>query len=357
LTKKIAIVLAALFALVAYCFAQEATAAKPSNSTTPLDAGVSELPFTFVAYGDIRFTQPDTPRKQAASDPARRKLLIEKIAEEKPAFVTISGDLVLNGEDKSDWQVWDRESKPLRDANIGIFPVIGNHELRGGDAALANYFERFPALQRRRWYSVRAQNCLFFMLDSNLNEEGSEQTRWLDDQLAHVPSDVQFVLFMLHHPLMTQSRDDMPEGEGIGRGGHSLRTQEARLAQTLEAARAKLNRPFIVIAGHVHNYEHYERNGVVYITSGGGGATPYRIDRKPGDFYTQTGPTYHYCTLKVSADKLEFKMHKLELADTKPVWSVADQFELKAPEVKKPAAKKVTKPAKPAPKKKAAKAK
>jgi len=334
------ILLVALSLVVACSRAQEKIQANAGTSAVaPIEAAVPKLPFTFVAYGDIRFTEPSTPRKQAASDPARRKLIVEKIAEEKPAFITISGDLVLNGEDKSDWQVWDNESKPLRDANIPIYPTIGNHELRGGDAALANYFERFPALQNRHWYTVRAQNTLFFMLDSNLNEPRNEQWRWLSDQLERLPSDVQFVFFMLHHPLMTQSRDDMPEGEGIGRGGHSLRPQEAQLAQMLEAARAKLNRPFIVIAGHVHNYERYEHGGVMYITSGGGGATPYRIDRKPGDFYTQPGPTYHYCTLKVSDDKLEFKMNKLELADTKPVWSVADQFELKAPEKPKPATK------------------
>jgi hypothetical protein len=34
-----------------------------------------------------------------------------------------------------------------------------------------------------------------------------------------------------------------------------------------------------VSAGHIHNYERLERDGVVYLVSGGGGAAPYEIDR------------------------------------------------------------------------------
>jgi hypothetical protein len=36
---------------------------------------------------------------------------------------------------------------------------------------------------------------------------------------------------------------------------------------------------FVVSAGHIHNYERLERDGVVYLVSGGGGAAPYEIDR------------------------------------------------------------------------------
>src|SRR5437899_7922492 len=67
--KRTAIVVAALLAVIACCFAQDATAPKPgSSATAPLEAGASKLPFTFIAYGDIRFTEPNNPRKQAASD-------------------------------------------------------------------------------------------------------------------------------------------------------------------------------------------------------------------------------------------------------------------------------------------------
>ena len=55
----------------------------------------------------------------------------------------------------------------------------------------------------------------------------------------------------------------------------------------------------IVLSGHIHNYERFERDGVEYVTSGGGGAEPYPlIFRGSADLYRDTGfPVYHYLTL------------------------------------------------------------
>lgn len=280
----------------------------------------------FIAYGDIRFTDPTKPRP---SDPVRRVLLVNKIAREKPAFLIVSGDLVLDGNNAADWQRWDLETQPWKQAGIAVFPVLGNHDLHGGETALANYFRHFPALEQRRWYKMRAGSALFFMLDSN-TEPSSPEWSWLAGELQRIPADVQFVFVIEHHPLMTQSHDDMPAGEDIGRGGHTLRAQEAALAATLEQARARVDKPFIVIAGHVHNYEHYTRNGVTYITSGGGGATPYRIERRPGDPYRDPGASYHYCDITLDGNHLKFKMVKLGLEGEKSKWTVRDSFQLTA---------------------------
>ena len=85
---------------------------------------------------------------------------------------------------------------------------------------------------------------------------------------------------------------------------------------------------FLVIAGHNHNYERYEHNGVMYIVSGGGGATPYMPHRDPSDFYQGVGPTYHYCLITMEAGKLNFEMYKLTEALGNFGWEKADNFAL-----------------------------
>ena len=278
-----------------------------------------KYPFHFVMYGDIRFTDPSNTR---ASDPTRRDLLVKEIAQDKPAFVVINGDLVLRGGDPNDWKQWDSGSQPFRDAGVRIFPVIGNHELVN-DQTAGNYLARFPELSGKRWYSMQYSNCAFFVLDSSLDQEGGDEWKWLDDALHHLAKQTRFVFVALHHPGITHSAD-----KAIG-GGHSTRPQEEKLAGLIEAAHARTGLPMFVVAGHVHNYERYERNGVEYITAGGGGATPYDIPRQPSDIYHDPGPTYHYTEWTIGKDTLTYTMTKLELEDGKPKWEVKDTFEVK----------------------------
>jgi len=282
-------------------------------------------PFTFVGYGDIRFTDPADTKH---SDVAMRRAEIAHITQEKPAFVAISGDLVLTGGNVQDWRVYDAETAPLRQAGIEVLPALGNHDVAGGEAqALANYFHRFPQLEGRRWYSVRAANLLMFMLDSNSDDgAGSLQSKWLEQRLQALPPDVDFVLVALHHPPMTRSGDLVPGG------GHSPRPQEQQLASLLEKHQQSMRAKIIVLAGHVHNYERYEHGGVTYLVSGGGGATPYLIKRSDSDFYRDPGPTYHICNLTVDHRELRFQMLKLTMEGDRLQWTQRDSFILRAGE-------------------------
>ncbi len=277
-------------------------------------------PFHFIVYGDIRFT---TPSNTQVSDPVRRKLIVKKIADEKPAFLAITGDIAFHGNNPADWQQFAEETKPLRDAHVELFPTIGNHDLYL-DPQLVNYFKQFPELGGKRWYTVQYGNCFFFMLDSSADLPGGAEHKWLEEGLEHIPDSTQFVFFLMHHPPITQSH------EGAPGGGHSSRPGEQQLAHLIEQAHTRTGLPMFVLAGHVHNYERYERNGVSYIVTGGGGATPYDIMRNPNDFYREAGPTYHFTSWRVDKDKLRFEMVKLEMKGDKPDWKVRDSFEVKA---------------------------
>ena len=117
-----------------------------------------KLPFTFVVYGDTRFTNPSNTK---AANPVARRTLVQAIAAAHPAFVCIDGDITFNGYDPNDWRVWDQETAVWRQEGISVFPILGNHDLHGNHkVALANYFARFPEIKESRYYSVRAANTL-----------------------------------------------------------------------------------------------------------------------------------------------------------------------------------------------------
>ncbi|HLQ50830.1 MAG TPA: metallophosphoesterase, partial [Terriglobales bacterium] len=60
-----------------------------------------QYPFTLIAYGDLRTTNP---RNHSATDPERRQALIARIATEKPDLLVVNGDLVLSGGNTGDWR-------------------------------------------------------------------------------------------------------------------------------------------------------------------------------------------------------------------------------------------------------------
>ncbi len=126
-------------------------------------------------------------------------------------------------------------------------------------------------------------------LDSNSSLlPGSEQIGWIQAQLASLPSTVRFVFFNMHHPPVVDVQVN-------GDASHNGRPNEHALAEFLAKAPEKSRVRFIVAAGHIHNYERFFQDGIVYLVSGGGGADPRPIVRLPADLYQDPAfPNYHY---------------------------------------------------------------
>ncbi len=275
------------------------------------------LPFRFVAYGDTRFTDPQDTE---ASNPEVRRALVQAIADAHPAFISIGGDITYNGNDGNDWKIWDSETAIWRKDNIPVFPALGNHDLHGNrQIALANYFARFPELKDSCYYSVRAANTLMLVLDSSLDELSGAQGQWLTQELSDIPSDIDFVLVVLHHPPYTSSSNAKKYG-----GGHSARGPEQKLAEMLESRQQKLRARIIVFSGHVHNYERHEHGGVTYFVTGGGGAHAYPIERAPGDPFPDKHINYHYLLAEVDRGQVKITMNRLDLSNGKATWAQPD---------------------------------
>ena len=280
--------------------------------------------FRFVAFGDTRFHDPaDTE----PANPAIRQALIAAIDKENPAFISIGGDIVYNGENPKDWQVWDSETAVWREHKIPVYPAIGNHDLKGNlQSALGNYFARFPEIQQSRFYSVRLSNSLMLALDSALEEVSGPQGDWLRAQLDRLSPSDDFVFLIFHHPPYTSSSDDKTFG-----GGHSARASEQALAKFLEERQQNMRARIVVFNGHVHNYERHEHGGITYFVTGGGGAHAYPIVRHADDLYKDAGVNYHYLLAEVDHNHLRVTMHKVEIKEGKEVWSQPDSVTITAP--------------------------
>ncbi len=277
-------------------------------------------PFHFVAYGDARFHDP---KDTYDANPTVRKALVQAVAAANPAFICFTGDLVLNGYDEDDWKIWDWETAVWREKNIPVYPALGNHEFHGNEkTALKNYFRRFPDLKDSRYYSVRAANTLILVLDSSQDEASGPQGRWLNGKLDQIPSEVDFVFLMLHHPPYTSASMF---------SGHGARSEEQKLAKMLEARQSRTRARFVVFSGHVHNYERHEHGGVTYFVSGGAGAHAYPIPRASGDPFQSKDVNYHYLQLDVDRGTVKVTMHRLDMTSGSAVWTEPDSVTITAP--------------------------
>ena len=281
-------------------------------------------PLTLVAYGDMRFTDP---ANVTATNPTARRALIHRILEEKPDAVLLNGDVPWHGGDNSDYQVYRTETQVWRDANLRIFPALGNHEFAQCEVpqCLANWWAAFPQFKGRRWYSVGLGAKVYAIaLDSDDSLlPGSDQLRWLHNQVASLPREVEFVLISMHHPPVADIQTRFIVD-------HNPRPNEIALAQYLKTAAAGSHARFIVAAGHIHNYQRFLQDEVVYLVSGGGGAQPYQIDRTPPDLYQNTEfPNYHYVKFVLDGKILHATMYRLADPDA-GTWEAKDKFDVHA---------------------------
>jgi len=282
----------------------------------------SDLPSSpvVIAYGDTRFTDPSNT---TATNPKVRRWLVDKIASEKPDAVLVSGDLPWNGDVANDYHVYRMETAVWRAGNLLISPALGNHEFHGNEKqCLENWWTAFPKLRGRRWYSIALGDRVAIMnLDSTSSLlAGSEQIHWLKSQLAQLPSSVQFVFFNMHHPPVAdvQAKPD---------DDHNPRPNEIALAEFLKIAERNKIR-FIVCSGHIHNYERFLQDGIVYVVAGGGGAKPRPVVRQASDLYRdESFPNYSYVKFTLHEKAIEAEMiREVDPSADMPGWDVKDRF-------------------------------
>ncbi len=268
----------------------------------------SELgsPVSLIAFGDMRFTDP---ANITATNPRIRKWLVNKIADQRPGALLLNGDVPLAGNDVNDYVVYRAETKPWRDAPLHVYPALGNHEFHGPNPqqCLENWWNAFPELRNRRWYSTQLGSRLYAItLDSDASLlPGGDQSRWLIQQIQNLPSSIDFLIISLHHPPAADIQKHIEVD-------HNPRPNEIALRDTLSKLTRTVHARIIVSAGHIHNYERHKIDDVVYLVSGGGGAKPYFVERTPDDLYQSIlFPNFHFVRFVLNGQRLEATMYRV----------------------------------------------
>ena len=146
-----------------------------------------------------------------------------------------------------------------------LFLARGNHD--GNDSISERFFRQFADLGPGGFYYTHTEeNTLFIVLD--IWERGEErailgdQLKWLQDQLNSASADTSIlnIFLFMHMPLY-------PQGKHSG--------ENLRNANELHQLFLQHNKIRAVFSGHDHMFNKYVKDGVIYITTGGGGSPLY----------------------------------------------------------------------------------
>jgi len=310
---KSALLPSALLGLLAACAAEPPL---PSAPGTPPPGA----PAKFILLGDTQKTM--TLEFWRPHYDAERRAVIQALLAEAPAFVVNSGDLVCHGGRRADWRRFCDENELLFNAAVAYYPALGNHDYYGGSGSALQYrAEVFPHVGTRRWYEVRFEAVLIAILDSNFDELSAEQIReqdaWLEALLRSAEADaaIRHVLLVCHHPPYTNAKG-LPESRDVQDHFVSRATPKVR----------------VFFSGHVHNYERFQKNGVQFLVSGGGGGPTRDLETEQPrhqDLYTGSRERpFHYCLFKVTERSLQCVVFMLQKDDS---WKRVDGFECPSP--------------------------
>ena len=281
------------------------------------------IPF-FILVGDTQRTSIWELKIGREQNDSARQLVLNRIAEENPAFLVILGDLVFQGDDSQHWERFDEVAREIRQKNIPVFPLFGNHEYFGiHKKAFDHFFGRFPHLNRQFWYVERFNSVAIVLLDSNFKKISQDlinkQNVWYRSKLNEYENDdaIKTVIVCCHHAPLTNSRvvsDD-------------LKVQEYFVEPFKRSPKAKL-----FITGHCHSYERFVEDGKEYIVSGGGGGPRQKLrlgdkQRHKDQYNGCPGCAireFHFCKIVLEQGHLRVQMVKLN--EGLSSWSVGDEF-------------------------------
>ena len=263
-----------------------------------------------IAYADSE-TEPESTGKPAQwghpQDP-RRKYLVDQttgyrqnlkvIRERNPNAVLIAGDLVESGGEQRDWdEFWNQASAVA--GSIPILPAPGNHEYWGGPrhgrysesgsrfaiGKYRTYFHPTGEQKARHFYRKDIGPATLISLDSGDGLEhgsssdsnhyleaagdfgadynpGSEQWRWLEQQLQSTQKEGRFTIVMFHHCPYSSGPHGFQPGQGEGKDPQS--------GQPLRVITPLLHKYGVdlVLSGHDEMFERSEVRGFETLSDG-----------------------------------------------------------------------------------------
>ena len=211
-------------------------------------------------------------------------LLLDTIIDTQPKAIFHVGDMVHIGESKEEWDIF-LDIIDAVPSNMGFYPALGNH-----DKNSPIFYEAFDLPNNERWYSVDVEITHFIILDSNTDiYRESEQFQWLENDLLNASLDpsIKYISVMFHHPIFSSVKQHNDE-----------KNFKVNVIPLFEKYGVD-----IVFSGHAHNYERSFNNGIIYITTGGGGGEIFDKDyhNKKSIIFKQV---HHFCILYYVNEKM-----------------------------------------------------
>ncbi|MFA6034118.1 MAG: metallophosphoesterase family protein [Myxococcota bacterium] len=228
--------------------------------------------FSFAVFGDNRTNEAD-----------HRSVVNGIIGEGVPLLLN-TGDMVDYGTLESNWQkFFDIEKELLR--STCFFPTIGNHEITI-DILLVNYKKYFTVPESKEggkaYYSFDYGNTHFADLNTNDALSFSTMKTWLEADLkaASLRPGIQHIFTVMHHgPYSAANHGD-----------------NAKVKSDIVPILKKYNVQ-MTFAGHDHDYERGEVDGLRYMVAGGGGAPLYSAGTQAGTIYSEKTLAYSVFTV------------------------------------------------------------
>jgi predicted phosphodiesterase len=209
------------------------------------------------------------------SDLVINKEVVNQIVLDKPGAVFHTGDMVADGDIETQWQdVFSVYQSFYEKKNL--YHVCGNHESNHCTKNLV----RKALGNDKAFYTVDFKGFTFVALDSN--RVTAEEIQWL----SNLPVGKRYIPF-LHHPAYPVL---------AGHSGHDpvIKTfvpQFKRLGVKL------------VFTGHNHGYDRNEKDGITYVTAGGGGAPLYPCGSVSGSHQACVSD-YHYIRCQAELNEI-----------------------------------------------------
>jgi predicted MPP superfamily phosphohydrolase len=266
--------------------------------------------FVFTAFADHGVT------------PAAQQNVQRVLAGERPAFHIIMGDLSYANGNQPIWDQWFDLIEPLA-SQVPLMVCPGNHEDER-NIGFATYLARFALLGKELYYRFDYGGARFILFNSQ-HFRDAEQLRWFEQELREARRDqkVRWVIVSMHHPLYSSTVN---------------RLNDAARIEVLQPLFDRY-RPDLVLLGHHHNYErtypligmkpvskHLSRyrkgEGVIFVTSGGGGKSLYDQTSEQPAFTAKREKCYQYLRLTVSDKSLKVECYRTENN------SLLDRFEI-----------------------------
>ena len=234
--------------------------------------------FSFVGTGDGRAPLPNMPFPRVQLD------IMREIALLGPAFVLYTGDSVWGyGASRQELlNDYDRFRALADSTGVPLYNAPGNHEMQSDPAAV----EILRDTGQDLYGSFDVGRYHFVALNTDeVNREGrvtGEQLAWLRADLA-ASRDAAGIFVFMHRPLFSWFQGDFNPDDGE-------MLQELFRSHPVSA----------VFAAHDHFYYEEERDGVRYVTAGGGG----------GPLYTQppAGGFGHYVLVTVGPGAIDYNV-------------------------------------------------